>query len=68
MAVYTEVTDEALREFLAEYELGELLAYRGIAEGVETSNYALKTAAGCTPSNWALLRSTSASIRGVLVL
>jgi homoserine kinase type II len=46
MAVYTEVTDEALRAFLAEYELGELLAYRGIAEGVENSNYALRTAAG----------------------
>lgn len=46
MAVYTEVTDEALREFLAGYELGDLLAFRGIAEGVENSNYALKTAAG----------------------
>lgn len=46
MAVYTEVSDEALRAFLAEYELGELLAYRGIAEGVENSNYALKTARG----------------------
>jgi homoserine kinase type II len=46
MAVYTEVTDEALRAFLAEYALGELLAFRGIAEGVENSNYALKTAAG----------------------
>ena len=46
MAVYTEVTDEALRGFLAEYPLGALLAYRGIAEGVENSNYALKTEAG----------------------
>jgi homoserine kinase type II len=46
MAVYTEVTDEALRAFLADYALGELLAYRGIAEGVENSNYALKTEAG----------------------
>ncbi|MBX6746725.1 MAG: phosphotransferase, partial [Acetobacteraceae bacterium] len=46
MAVYTEVSDEALRAFLAEYELGELLAFRGIAEGVENSNYALKTEAG----------------------
>jgi homoserine kinase type II len=45
MAVYTEVTDEALRAFLAEYELGDLLAFRGIAEGVENSNYALKTSA-----------------------
>ncbi|MEO3473013.1 homoserine kinase [Roseomonas sp. CAU 1739] len=46
MAVYTEVTDEALRTFLADYALGELLAFRGIAEGVENSNYALKTEAG----------------------
>ena len=46
MAVYTEVTDEALRGFLADYPLGELLAFRGIAEGVENSNYAVKTEAG----------------------
>ena len=46
MAVYTEVSDEALRAFLADYALGELLAFRGIAEGVENSNYALKTEAG----------------------
>lgn len=46
MAVYTEVTDEALRAFLADYALGELLAFRGIAEGVENSNYALKTEEG----------------------
>jgi homoserine kinase type II len=46
MAVYTEVSDEALRAFLAEYDIGDLLAFRGIAEGVENSNYALKTSAG----------------------
>ena len=46
MAVYTEVSDEALRTFLEDYALGELLAFRGIAEGVENSNYALKTTAG----------------------
>jgi homoserine kinase type II len=46
MAVYTEVADEALRAFLADYDLGDLLAYRGIAEGVENSNYALRTSAG----------------------
>ena len=37
MAVYTEVTDEALRAFLADYPLGGLRAFRGIAEGVENS-------------------------------
>ena len=46
MAVYTEVTDEALQAFLADYPLGQLVAFRGIAEGVENSNYALKTATG----------------------
>jgi homoserine kinase type II len=46
MAVYTEVSDEALRAFLAEYAIGDLLAFRGIAEGVENSNFALKTTGG----------------------
>jgi homoserine kinase type II len=46
VAVYTEVTDEALRAFLAEYEIGGLIAFRGIAEGVENSNYALRTERG----------------------
>jgi len=46
MAVYTEVSDEALAAFLAEYDIGGLVAFRGIAEGVENSNYALRTGAG----------------------
>lgn len=46
MAVYTEVTDEALAAFLALYDIGAVVAYRGIAEGVENSNYALKTTQG----------------------
>src|ERR1700739_3540342 len=46
MAVYTEVTDEALEAFLADYDIGSLVAYRGIAEGVENSNYSLKTTLG----------------------
>ena len=36
MAVYTEVTDEALAAFLTEYDIGTIVAFRGIAEGVET--------------------------------
>jgi len=43
MAVYTEVTDDALVEFLGRYDIGSVVAFRGIAEGVENSNYALKT-------------------------
>jgi homoserine kinase type II len=46
MAVYTEVTDEALEAFLAGYDIGTMVAYRGIAEGVENSNYSLKTTRG----------------------
>ncbi len=46
MAVYTEVSDEALIAFLTEYELGELVAFRGIAEGVENSNFSLRTTKG----------------------
>jgi homoserine kinase type II len=43
MAVYTEVSDEDLRGFLARYDLGEVLSFKGIAEGVENSNYFLQT-------------------------
>jgi homoserine kinase type II len=46
MAVYTEVTDEALNLFLAGYELGRATSLKGIAEGVENSNYLLHTEAG----------------------
>src|SRR5437870_13454405 len=46
MAVYTDVTDEELSAFLAGYELGELLACKGIAEGVENSNFLLHTDRG----------------------
>jgi homoserine kinase type II len=46
MAVYTDVTDEELQQFLAGYDLGALLSYKGIAEGVENSNFLLHTAAG----------------------
>ncbi len=43
MAVYTEVDDDALAEFLAEFDIGDVLAFKGIAEGVENSNYLLAT-------------------------
>jgi homoserine kinase type II len=43
MAVYTEVSDEELTAFLARYHIGALLSFKGIAEGVENSNYLLKT-------------------------
>jgi homoserine kinase type II len=46
MAVYTEVSDEALAAFLADYDIGSVVAFRGIAEGVENSNFSLRTTAG----------------------
>ncbi|MFN0043785.1 MAG: homoserine kinase [Alphaproteobacteria bacterium] len=46
MAVYTEVSDEELTAFLATYDLGTVLSFKGIAEGVENSNYLLQTERG----------------------
>ena len=46
MAVYTEVSDEDLARFIADYDVGELMSYKGIAEGVENTNYLIHTTAG----------------------
>src|SRR6476619_6359931 len=46
MAVYTEVSDDDLAEFIASYDLGALLSYKGIAEGVENTNYLVHTEKG----------------------
>jgi homoserine kinase type II len=46
MAVYTDVGADELARFLADYSVGELLSYKGIAEGVENSNFLVHTAAG----------------------
>src|ERR1700733_11207494 len=46
MAVYTEVADKDLTEFVASYGLGEVLSFKGIAEGVENTNYLLHTGKG----------------------
>ena len=46
MAVYTDVTADDLTEFLSRYQIGELRSYKGIAEGVENSNFLLYTSAG----------------------
>ena len=51
MAVYTEVTDEALSAFLEGYDLGRVVSFKGIAEGVENSNFlcARKPASSSSP-------------------
>jgi homoserine kinase type II len=46
MAVYTDVSAEDLTAFLADYDIGDLLAYKGIAEGVENSNFLVHTSRG----------------------
>ena len=46
MAVYTDVGDAELESFLAEYDIGAADALKGVAEGVENSNYLLTTSKG----------------------
>ena len=46
MAVYTEVSDEELSAFVGQYDIGPVLAAKGIAEGVENSNYLIHTEHG----------------------
>ena len=46
MAVYTDVAADDLADFLAPYDLGDLLSYKGIAEGVENTNFLLHTTRG----------------------
>lgn len=46
MAVYTEVSDEELEAFVAAYDIGGVVSCKGIAEGVENTNYLLQTEAG----------------------
>ncbi|TCS06643.1 homoserine kinase [Rhizobium sp. BK418] len=43
MAVYTDIAEDDLKWFLTEYDAGALLSYKGIAEGVENSNFLLHT-------------------------
>lgn len=46
MAVYTQVSAEALGAFLERYDVGALVSAKGIAEGVENSNYLVDTSRG----------------------
>ncbi len=46
MAVYTEVSDQELATFLRGYDIGHAVSFKGIAEGVENSNYLLRTDRG----------------------
>ena len=46
MAVYTDIGFEELQGLLVGYEIGTPLAFKGIAEGVENSNFYLQTDRG----------------------
>ncbi len=46
MAVYTEVSDEDLAAFIDEFDIGPVVSCKGIAEGVENSNYLVHTRQG----------------------
>jgi len=54
MAVYTEVSDDKLAAFVAEYDIGELVSAKGIAEGVENSNYLVQTSNAGAPTSYIL--------------
>ena len=46
MAVYTDITEDDLNGFLKQYDVGTLTSYKGIAEGVENTNFLLHTTKG----------------------
>ena len=46
MAVYTKLTKEELNEFFLKYNLGKLLNYKGIKQGIENTNYFIETEKG----------------------
>lgn len=46
MAVYTDISDAELEGFLAEFDLGGPLSCKGVAEGVENSNFVVETTKG----------------------
>jgi homoserine kinase type II len=46
MAVYTDITDRELELFLGEFDVGTAVTFKGIAEGVENSNFLLETTVG----------------------
>ena len=43
MAIYTPISDDELTQLLAHYDIGSLVSFEGIHEGVENTNYHLIT-------------------------
>ena len=46
MAVYTKLSEKELKEFFSKYNLGKLLDYKEIKEGIENTNYFIQTEKG----------------------
>ena len=46
MAVYTKLSKNELESFFSKYNLGKLINYKGIEEGIENTNYFIKTEKG----------------------
>ena len=46
MAIYTKLSENNLKEFFLKYNLGKLLNYKGIKEGIENTNYFIQTDTG----------------------
>ena len=46
MAVYTKISEEKLRDFFLKYNLGKLLEHKEIKEGIENTNYFIRTEGG----------------------
>ena len=46
MAVYTKLSENELEVFFSKYNLGKLLNYKGIKEGIENTNYFVQTEKG----------------------
>ena len=46
MAVYTKLSENQLKDFFSKYNLGRLLNYKEIKEGIENTNYFIKTENG----------------------
>ena len=46
MAVYTNLDEDQIKDFLKLYNIGELISFSGITEGIENSNFYIKTSLG----------------------
>ena len=46
MAIYTKLNEDNLKDFFSKYNLGKLISYKGIEEGIENTNYLIKTTEG----------------------